>query len=408
MRQTRILGMRIAGGFAACLLGVLTFASAGRLAAQTAPAAEAAPGSASIHGKVINPAGMPLAGGEVKLTTEKNPNNPNANFEYTFPIDGSGEYKGTGIKPGTYTAVAFQASAHVDFQPAQIAAGEDKAVDFDMSRKEYIDKMSPADRAALEEYKKNAAATMANNAKIANLNNMLKAAQADTKAGNFDAALKAMTDATTAKPDEPILWEALGDAQLGQANAAQKAAHDNKTTDPTVADKYAAAVTSYQKALTLNAAAAKPKPEVIAAANNQLGQAYGKTGKIKDAADAYELAAKADPTKASTYYFNEAATLFNGSDIGGAVAAADKAIAADPTKADAYYIKGQALVQRATVDPKTNVITAPPECVAAYQKYLELAPDGPHAQEVKDVMAGIGAKVQENYKAPPPTSKKTK
>jgi tetratricopeptide (TPR) repeat protein len=289
--------------------------------------------------------------------------------------------------------------------PAQIAAGADQQVDFDMTRKEYIDKMSPADKANLEEYKKNTAATMAQNAKITNLNNLLKSARADTAAGNYDSAVKAMTDATTAKPDEPILWETLGDAQLGGANAAAKTAHDAKTTDATVPDKYAAAETSYEKVLTLNAAAAKPSAELTGTANNQLGQAYGKTGKIKEAAAAYELAAKADPTKASTYYFNEAATLFNGNDIDGAAAAADKAIAADPTKADAYYIKGQALVQKATV--VNNVITAPPECIAAYQKYLEIAPTGPHAQEVKDVLAGIGAKVAETYKAPP-AAKKTK
>jgi tetratricopeptide (TPR) repeat protein len=404
----RILGTRIAVPFAACLLGVVTFAQAGRLIAQTAPAAQAAPGSASIHGKVINPAGLPLTpNGEVKLTTEKNPNSPNVKFDYTFPIDGSGNYKGSGIKPGNYTAVAFQEGKHVDFMPAQIPAGADQEVNFDMTRKEYIDKMSPADKANLEEYKKNAAATTAQNAKITNLNNLLKSARADTLAGNYDAAAKAMTDATTAKPDEPILWETLGDAQLGQANAAAKVAHDAKTTDATVPDKFAAAETSYEKALTLNAALAKPSADLTGTANNQLGQAFGKTGKIKEAAAAYELAAKADPTKAATYYFNEAATLFNGNDIDGAAAAADKAIAADPTKADAYYLKGQALVQKATVDPKTSTITAPPECIAAYQKYLELAPTGPHAQEVKDVLAGIGAKVAETYKAPP-AAKKTK
>jgi tetratricopeptide (TPR) repeat protein len=386
---------------------VVTFAQVGRLMAQTAPAAGAEPGSASIHGKVINPAGMPLTpNGEVRLTTEKKPDGPNVKFEYTFPIDANGNYKGSGIKPGNYTAVAFQGSNHVDFMPTQIAAGSDQEVDFDMTRKEYIDKMSPADREALEEFKKKNAETMQQNAKINNLNNLLKSARADNLAGNYDSAVKAMTDATTAKPDEPILWETLGDGQLGVANAAFKTAHDNKTTDATVGDKYAAAETSYEKALTLNTAAAKPDPNITAAANNQLGQAYGKTGKVKEAAAAYELAAKADPTKAATYYFNEAATLFNGSDIDGAAAAADKAIAADPTKADAYYIKGQALVQKATVDPKTNTITAPPDCIAAYQKYLELQPNGPHAQEVKDVLAGIGAKVQENYKAPPAGKKK--
>ena len=270
-----------------------------------------------------------------------------------------------------------------------------------MTRKEYIDKMSPADRAALEEYKKNASATIAANQKIGNLNALLKSARAATAAGNFDEAVKNMTDATTAKPDEPILWETLGDAQLGQATAAAKTAHDNKTTDPSVAEKYAAAESSYQKALDLNAKAAKPSPEITAAANNQLGQALGRTGKTKEAAAAYEAAAKADPTKAATYYFNEAATLFNASAMDEAAAAADRAIAADPTKVDAYYIKGQALVQKATVDPKTNKITAPPECVAAYQKYLELAPTGAHAEEIKGILQGIGESVTSTYKAAP-------
>ena len=105
------------------------------------------------------------------------------------------------------------------------------------------------------------------------------------------------------------------------------------------------------------------------------------------------------------YYFNEAATLFNANDMDGAAAAADKAITADPTKVDAYYIKGQALIQKATVDPKTNKITAPPDCLAAYQKYLELAPTGPHAEEIKGILQGIGASVPETYKAPPAKKK---
>ena len=204
------------------------------------------------------------------------------------------------------------------------------------------------------------------------------------------------------------------------ANAAAKAARDAKTADPTVADKFTAAATSYQKALSLNAATAKPSPDLAAAANNQLGQVLGKTGKTKEAADAYESAAKADPPKASMYYFNEAATLFNANDMDGAAAAADKAITADPTKVDAYYIKGQALIQKidprnpaepsrliqkATVDPKTNKITAPPDCLAAYQKYLELAPTGPHAEEIKGILQGIGASVPETYKAPPAKKK---
>jgi tetratricopeptide (TPR) repeat protein len=388
--------MKFAGVLAAGFLGLVTVAQPGRLLAQA---------NASIHGRVQNPAGMPLTTGEVRLTTEKAPN-ASSKFEYTFPIDGSGNYKGTDIKPGTYIAGVFQQGKSVDFLPAPMTAGEDKAVDFDMTRKEYVDKMSPADKEALEEYKKKNAEVVAANSKISNLNGLLKTARTDTASGDFDGAVKAMTDATTAKPDEPILWETLGDAQLGMANAAAKAARDAKTTDATVADKYVAAETSFQKALTLNAASPKPNVELTAAANNQLGQALGKSGKTKEAADAYEAAAKADPPKASMYYFNEAATMFNANAMDDAATAADKAIAADPTKVEAYYIKGQALVQKATVDPKTNKITAPPDCIAAYQKYLELAPTGPHAEEIKGILQGIGASVAETYKAPPASKKK--
>ncbi len=373
------------GAMAACLMGAAMLVLPGQALAQAAT---------MIHGHVTNPAGMPLANGSVKLTTDKNPSSSTAKYDYDFPIDASGTYKGTVDKPGNYTAVVFQAEKHVDFMQVQIAAGEDKTVDFDMSRKEYLDKMSPADKAALEEYKKRNAETLAANAKIENLNAMLTQARADTLAGNFDTAIKAMTDAVAAKPDEPVLWATMGDAQLAQANAAQKVSR----TDPTLPDKYGAAVTSYQKALTLESAKAKPDPKTIAVADNQLGQAYGKEGKTKEASDAYEAAATADPTKAATYYFNEAATLFNANQMDDAAAAA-KAVAADPTKVDAYYIEGQALIQKATVDPKTNKITAPPECVEAYQKYLELAPTGPHAEEIKSILQGIGEPIKSSYKA---------
>ena len=391
VREMKMSRMRIASPLAAGLLAFAMFSQPGRVQAQA---------TASIHGHVQNAAGQAVSQGEVRLTTDKNPSSPTAKFEYTFPLDANGDYKGSDIKPGNYLGIVYQQGHSVDFMPAQLAAGEDKQVDFDMTRAEYIAKMSPEEREQLEEFKKKNAAAQAANAKISNLNNLLKQARADIASAKYDDAIKAMTDATAAKPDESILWDTLGDAQLGAANAAAKAAHDAKTTDASVPDKYAAAATSYQKAITLNAALAKPNPEVAAAANNQLGQVLGKTGKTKEAAAAYDVAAKADPAKAGMYYFNEAATLFNANDMEGAAAAADKAIAADPTKVDAYYIKGQSLIQKATVDPKTNKIVAPPDCVAAYQKYLELAPTGSHAEEIKGILQSIGESVETKYKAP--------
>jgi tetratricopeptide (TPR) repeat protein len=408
----KISGMRIAGVLTACLLGLVSLAQPGRLMAQAAaPAPAAVLGAASIHGHVNDPLGTAITNGEVRLTTDRNLNTVNKKFEYTFPLDASGNYKGANIKPGNYDAWFYQNNNSIDRMPSEVfAAGEDKTVDFDMSRKAYIDKMSPAERDAMEQTKKQNAEIMAKNAKIQNLNAMLKQARVDTAAGNYASAIKSMTDATAAKPDEAILWEALGDAQLGDAVAADTAAKAKHTTDATVPDKLTAAVTSYQKALTLNAASSAPNAETAAAADNQLGSALGKLGKTKEAADAYDAAAKADPKSAGKYYFNEAVTLYNSSvssgKVDGVAEAADKAIAADPTRADAYYLKTEGLAPLIALGPDGKTFVPPPGLVEACNKYLQLAPAGVHAQEMKDLLAGLNEQVQTNYKAPPPPKRK--
>jgi tetratricopeptide (TPR) repeat protein len=388
MRAMKISGMKFAAAAVTGLLGLAMLAAPGRLMAQ-----------ASIHGHVINALGQTFPDGEVKLTKDKKPTTE-SKYDYTFPIDPtSGNYKGTNVAPGNYVAVAFQKGLTQDFMQVQLAAGDDKTVDFDMTRKEYIDKMSPAERDQLETLKKQNAEAMAANAKIGNLNNLLSASRAAMKAGTYDVAVKDMMDATAAKPDEAILWDTLGDAQLGQANAAAKAAHDAKATDASLPDKYSAAVTSYQKAIALNAALAKPNAGLAAAANNQMGEAFGKTGKSKEAAAAYDAAAAADPTKAGMYYYNEAATLLNANDGPDAAIAADKAIAADPTRAEAYYIKAEGLAPSITTTPDGKYV-APPGLIDACNAYVKLMPDTAHAQELKDLLAGLGEKIQMNYKAP--------
>ena len=392
---------KVSTTLAAALLVILAMAQSSRSGAQTVK--EQGLGDAGIHGHVNNPVGQAITKGEVRMTTDKSVPQAEMKFKYTFPLDSNGDYKGTGIAPGNYLVLVFQDNKSLDFNDGVIlTSGADKVVNFDMSRPEYLAKMSPEDRKALEEYKKKNAEVVAGNAKIQNLNALLTQARADNKAGNYDAAVKAMQDATTAKPDEGILWITMGDAQLGVADAAAKAAKAAGTplSDPAIQQKYSDAAASYKKGVDLNAASKKPSPEAAAAGYNQLGTAYGRMGNAKDSADAFEQAAKAMPANASMYYFNEAATLYNASKLPEAEAAADKAIAADPKKAEAYYIKGQSLIPQATVDPKTQKVVAPPGCVEAYQKYLELAPDGPHAADVKGILEGIGEQVKSTYKAP--------
>ena len=394
---------RIAGKLNGIAVLLAMAAMIGLVAHGTVAMAQDASKVASIHGHVNNAAGFPLkAGATVRLTKDHFKDAKDAKWAYTFPIDENGDYKGTGIAADTYLVVVYADDIVADyFQDQTFKAGEDKLVQFDMTRKDFIDKMTPEQKQALEDYKKKTADAKQGNQKIANLNAALKQARDDNKAGNYDAAAKSMTDATTQAPTESILWITLGDAQLGLAEKALKTAKSSgKTaTDPDVQKAFSDAEASYKKAIDLNAASKKPNIETAADAYNQMGKAYGDTGDAKDASDAYDNAAKAEPAKAGTYLLNEAVTLYNSGKVDEAAVAADKAIAADPNKADAYYIKGQSLIQKVTVDSKTNKVTAPPGCVDAYQHYLSLMPEGGHSAEVKEILTGIGEKVESNYKA---------
>ena len=356
--------------------------------------------TATVHGHVNNPVGQALKTGSVKLSKDLNSPAKDRKYVYTFPLDANGDFKGADIAPGDYLAVVVQDDKTPDFQTVTFKGGDQKTLDFDMSRAEYIKALSPEERASIEEYKKKNAAISSDNAKIANINKSLLEARDDIKNGKADDAVKLMQGLVQAKPDEAILWASLGEAQLASADASAKALRANKSPmDDATKKTYADAATSYQKAIDLNAASKKPSPENLAAYYNNLGQANGKAGNMAEAGAAYEKAAQTSPAMAGSAFFNESVVLYSAGKNPEAAAAADKAIAADPKKADAYYIKGQALIPGATVDAKTQKIVAPAGCVEAYQEYLELAPDGPHATEVKEILTGLGQPVKNSFKA---------
>lgn len=78
---------------------------------------------------------------------------------------------------------------------------------------------------------------------------------------------------------------------------------------------------------------------------------------------------------------------------------ADKAIAAKPDNPIPYYLKGKALIQKASVDQKTGKIVAPPGCQEAYEKYLQLAPNGQFAADAKQVLSEMSGTQTSSYKA---------
>jgi tetratricopeptide (TPR) repeat protein len=363
-----------------------------------------------IHGHVTNPTGGSSASGYVSLSTDSG-----RTSRYTFQVNSSGDFQGEAA-PGTYTIVFRQLDTPPDkmvdsIDNVKVIFGQDVVQDIDMSRKEFVDKLSPDQKRQLEELKKHNSEAMKANEVIKSLNADLKTVDQDIKDADsaHTAAVQALgataskadldakeaeiktakyTDVetlmlkdTAAKPDASVLWAQLGQAQIGLK-------------------KYDEAEVTYKKTLELEATAKKPNLPVQGLANSGLGEIYARAGKVPEANTFYDAAAKANPTQAAFYLTNEAKIFYQVNNADAQVAAADEAIKADPTQPILYYLKGNGLVQKTTQDPKTQKLVAPPGCLEAYQKYLELAPTGQYATDVKGILAGFDQKIDNSYKAP--------
>jgi len=386
-------------------LGLLAFALV-PVFAQT-PTAPSKP-MGKIHGHVNGPEGASKTSGSVSLSNDEGKTN-----KFTFPVSSTGDYGGEAT-PGSYMVIYREATTPPDkmvdsFDNVKIVAGQDVLQDFDMSRKEFVDKnLTVEQRKELEEIKKKNADILKANEIIKNLNADLKVVSQDFK--DADSARATATQAlgpgaakpaieakeleiknakcgdaetlmlrdTNAKPDASVLWAQLGQAQLCLAQIAP--------VDDRMA-KYAQAEATYKKVLDLEAASKKPNPQAQGAANSGLGEIYARSGKIPEATAAYDAAAKINTSQAALYYKNEAVIFYQTGNSDAQVAAADEAIKVDPKNPLLYYLKGQGLVQAATVDAKTGKYNLPPGCAEAYQMYLQLAPTGQFAGEVKNILA---------------------
>lgn len=399
------------------LMGALAVALVPALAQQ--PAAPGTEPPVKVHGHVTNPTGAPQNGGTVDfeqvIRAAAGPGlKPTMAPQGTFNVDANGDYAGQ-VPPGVYTVIYRSVGMEKDKQAdelenVKVVASGDNAADLDMSRADYIEKLPEEQKKQLEELRKKNSDAMKANEVIKTLNADLKvvaqdlkdadhahdtaaqqlgasAARADVEAKTNEIKTAKYTDIETMmtkdsqlRPTEPVLWAYLGQAQAGL----------KKNDD---------AETSYKKALEVDAASKKPNPAIEGMSNAGLGELYARNGKVPEANAAYDAAAKANPSSADTYYRNQAVIFFQAGNADAQVAAADIAIKNDPNDALVYYLKGQGLVSKATVDPKTQRIVLPEGCAEAYQKYLDLAPTGPYAGEVAAILQQAGQKVSSSYKA---------
>jgi tetratricopeptide (TPR) repeat protein len=114
------------------------------------------------------------------------------------------------------------------------------------------------------------------------------------------------------------------------------------------------------------------------------GNALLKLHRTPEAIENYNHAAELAINSARAY-FNVCAVLYNTGDTKNAPAACRKCLQADPTMANAWFILGSVLFADAPINGQGKVV-ATTELREALEKYLALAPEGPHAADTKAML----------------------
>lgn len=176
-------------------------------------------------------------------------------------------------------------------------------------------------------------------------------------------AVAELQEAQKASPDKDtnkhLIWATLGEA------------YD-------VAGRNEEAAEAYEQAIKL-------KPDDPGYYNN-LGNVLARAGKIDDARAAYSKSAELDPTKAATAWRNFGISLYNANQGGEAVEPLQKSAQLDPSNAQTWYLLGACLVYKMTVKKvgDKEVPEFAPGTIEAYQKALDLDPNGIIGQQAKE------------------------
>jgi tetratricopeptide (TPR) repeat protein len=355
------------------------------LVALAPPPACAQTATGQIKGTVTD-TGSPLAGVEVRLA------NVNAGRSFKIKTDDLGafsvetapfgDYEVEIISAGGDRLLAEQITIYASGSPAiaivKIDVSESKISSLPSDQTPIPGQPVPGSK---KKYTKEEIRDIkAQNERTSEMNALILQANAALLNENWRDGIGPLQQLTGMDPDNWEYFSGLGDAQyhLGQ---------------------YQEAIGSYEIALllagdpaTVNPGdawmdATKKKTRIGHLLNNE-GNVYSGLHKTKEALAAYNKSAAIDP-EPKLAYFNLCVTQYNLKNVEGAVTACDKAIAVDPGKAETYFFKGSLLLYGNQPEAKEKV-TVPAGAADALKKYLELAPEGEHASEVRRMLEYLG------------------
>jgi tetratricopeptide (TPR) repeat protein len=374
------------------------------VAALLFPAIAAAQNS-SVHGQVSDRDGKPWPGVSVQIKSENGQT-------FNLKTDKNGNYSQIGLTPGVYTFILNEPkSGLVNFtEQHQIQGDQENQVDFDFQK--IIEQQAAAHP---EEQEKQ---------KAAQDNFKVMKGHVDDGIAQFTAINALQTQIHSAPADQrPALQDklktdaqaAVSDFQQAETLVGEKDAKNhavilaNLGQAYSLTGQYDQAITAYQKAVALNPEA----PTYMNLSLAQINVAAAATdpatvsAHVADASASCDKVATLDPTSTTKCWKNIGIVLSNKGDFKDAVAPLQKVTQLDPKDAQAWYLLGSAFT--GLIEPKQEgdkmTFVIPPGTADAYQKCIDIDPNGPYAAEAKqnlDALAAMGGgeslKVQERTK----------
>ncbi len=342
----------------------------------------------AFEGNVTGEDGKPVQGAMIHLDRKDIKGN------YKVKTDKKGHYYYGGLPIGTYRISVEVNGKEADFvDNVRSRLGDPIELNFDLKQaaaraaaagggaeaesKDAERGMSASQKA---EYEKKLKEQQEKIAKNKALNDAFNAGVQAEEAKQWDLAVQSFEKASQIDPSQNVVWGRLGDSYVNLAGT------------KTGADQQAAlekGIAAYQKAIEL-------KPEAPEYHNNY-ALALAKEKKFPEAQAELTKAAQLDPASAGKYYYNLGAVLVNTGQTDQAVDAFKKAIDADPNYAEAYLQYGITLMGKATLGPDGKMVPVP-GTAEAFQKYLQLQPNGKDAETAKAMLASLGQSIDTTYK----------
>ena len=353
----------------------------------------------AVEGIVKGADGQPIKGAVVKFERV------DIKGHYDVKTDKKGHYGHYGLPIGKYNvSVEVDGVMKDGMNGLQTHPGDPMVQNFDLKKsadenkqlaqalqtgtltKDQERSLSADQKAAFEKANKENEAKLQKNKALGDAYNAGKTA---LDAKNYDDAITNFNKAAEIDATQAVIFSQMAVAYEGAATAkpADAAALRDKEFD------------AWKKAIAL-------KPDESGYYNNY-ALALGRQKNIPDAQANIEKAAQLDPANAGKYYYNLGALLMNSGQGDVACGTFKKAIDADANYADAQYQYGVCLVGKAQLGKDGKVIP-PAGCVEAFQKYLQLKPDGSNADAAKAMLASMEGAVSTEYVNPDAVKKPTK